>query len=214
MSINVLIADDHPLVRVGLRFSLERSDRDIAIVAEASTGSEVLRFAAELPINVFILDISMPGLNGLEAARALKQRRPGAPIIILSFHNTRVMLEEAIAAGASGYLTKEAAGRAVVDAVCTVHAGKFFLSPDLIHLRSESAGTRRAASRELPVLTLRERHVLQLIASGRTSKEIAGELGRTIETVRSHRKNLMAKLGVHKQTDLVRMAIRAGVTSL
>jgi len=217
MSIRVLIADDHPIVRDGLRLSLERSGRDVQVVGEAANGVMVLELAETCCADVFILDITMPRLNGLDTARELIKRRRTARIIILSLHDSRALVEESMAVGARGYLTKETASRNVTEAVCEVYAGRFYLSPEIAHFmveRRERGGGNGGVIEPLPALTACERRVLQLIAEGRTTKEIADVLGRAIDTIRTHRKNLMAKLGIHKQTDLVRYAVKEGISKL
>jgi DNA-binding NarL/FixJ family response regulator len=214
VSIRVLIADDHPLVRDGLRFSIERKGNNIEIVGEASDGMEVLRLAKKHPIDVFILDITMPLLNGLDTTRALLREHATAKVIILSLHDTRNFVEEAMRAGARGYLTKETASQNVVEAVREISAGRFYLSPAIAHFMVESAlraSRRSRADRGPGALTTQERRILQLIAEGRTTKEIASQLSLAANTVHTHRKNLMAKLAVHKQTDLVRIALREGI---
>ena len=217
MSIRVLIADDHPIVRDGLRLSLERSGRDVKVVGEAADGVEVLELAKVCRVDVFILDITMPRLNGLDTARELLKRRSTARIIILSLHDSRALVEESMEVGARGYLTKETASRNVTEAVCEVYAGRFYLSPEITHImveRRQRRGGKRGVFAPVPALTAHERRVLQLIAEGRTTKEIAADLGRAIETVRTHRKNLMAKLEIHKETDLVRYAVKEGISKL
>ena len=217
MSIRVLIADDHPIVRDGLRLSLERGGRDVVVVGEAADGVEVLELAKTCRVDVFILDITMPRLNGLDTARELLKRRRTARIIILSLHDSRVLVEESMAVGARGYLTKETASRNVTEAVCEVYAGRFYLSPEIAHImveRRERGGRKGGVMEPMPALTAHERRVLQLIAEGRSTREIAADLGRAIDTIRTHRKNLMAKLGIHKQTDLVRYAVKEGISKL
>jgi DNA-binding NarL/FixJ family response regulator len=217
MSIRVLIADDHPIVRDGLRLSLERGGRDVVVVGEAADGVEVLELAKICSVDVFILDITMPRLNGLDTARELIKRRRTARIIILSLHDSCALVEEAMAVGARGYLTKETASRNVTEAVCEVYAGRLYLSPEIAHImveRRERGSGKGRVMEPVPALTAGERRVLQLIAEGRTAKEIAADLGRAIDTIRTHRKNLMAKLGIHKQTDLVRHAVKEGIAKL
>lgn len=217
MSIRVLIADDHPIVRDGLRLSLERGGRDVVVVGEAADGVEVLELAKTCRVDVFILDITMPRLNGLDTARELLKGRRTARIIILSLHDSRALVEESMAIGARGYLTKETASRNVTDAVCEVYAGRFYLSPEITHIMiagRERGGGKGGVMEPVLALTASERRVLQLIAEGRTAKEIAAELGRAIDTVLTHRKNLMAKLRIHKQTDLVRYAVKEGISKL
>lgn len=213
MPINVLIADDHPVVRDGLRFSIERSGKDIRVVTEASNGEEVLKLIGTTPVDVFILDITMPELNGIEAAREILRRKPGARVIMLSFHSSRALVEQALETGACGYLTKETATRNVVEAIKKVHAGKSFLSPDIEHLVVEGYAGRSGKQRVKPgsVLTAAERRVLQLIAEGLSNKEIAAKLGRSINTIHAHRNKIMLTLGIHKGPDLVRYAIREGI---
>jgi DNA-binding NarL/FixJ family response regulator len=213
MSIRILIADDHPIVRDGLRFSIERSDKSIQIVAESATGMEVLRKSETTEIDVYILDITMPELNGIETAIELLRRKPEARIIILSFHNSRAMIEKAMATGAKGYLTKETATQTVVEAVRQVHSGKVFLSPEIANLAPAAVTKQclRISSAAEEKLTHQERRILQLIAEGFSTKEIAAKLERSPNTVHVHRNRIMAKLAIHKYTDLVRYALREGI---
>jgi two-component system, NarL family, response regulator NreC len=216
VSIGVLIADDHPLVRDGLRFSIERSGKDIKIMAEASDGLEALQIAKKQSVDVFILDITMPRLNGLDVTRELIRRHSEAKVIILSLHSSQAFVEEAMEAGAKGFLTKETASRNVVEAICEVNAGHFYLSSDIaVYMVDKARGRAKNHRFALKhVLTGQERKVLQLIAEGRTSKEIASELGLQTNTIRAHRKNLMAKLRIHKETELVRFALKEGIAKL
>jgi DNA-binding NarL/FixJ family response regulator len=214
MKIRILVADDHPLVRDGLRFSIERSGEDVEIVAEAEDGFGAIKAAKEHAPDVFVLDITMPRMNGLETARELLRDDPAAKIIILSLHDTRAFVEDALELGARGYLTKDSASRHIIEAVQEVHAGRFYLSPQIAHILVERAIQRTKvprSGRRAAALTARERKVLQLIAEGRTGKEIAVELGIAPNTVHVHRTNLMTKLGLHKQTDLARFAVKEGL---
>lgn len=219
MSIRVVIADDHPVVRDGLRMTIERSGNDILVVGEASDGMEVMKTAATTRADVFILDITMPRMNGLEAARELLGRFPAAKVIMLSLHDTKTMVEEALAAGARGYLTKEMATRNVVEAVTEVHAGRYYLCPAIAHfiveagLKGNKSSPRKRGATPV-ALTGQERKVLQLIAEGHSNKEIAVVLGVTVNTIHAHRNRVMAKLNLHKQTELVRYAIKAGIAKL
>ena len=220
MSIRVVIADDHPVVRDGLRLTIERSGKDIELVGEASDGMEVLAMAKgrTTPADVFILDIIMPNLNGIETARELLKESPAAKVIILSLHDTKGMVEEALAAGARGYLTKEMASRTVVDAVTEVHAGRYYLCPTIARFVVEAGLMGKEGSRlrgAAPMaLTAQERKVLQLIAEGHSTKEIAAMLDVSVNTAHAHRNNVMAKLNIHKQADLVHYALKAGISKL
>jgi two-component system NarL family response regulator len=214
VSIRVLIGDDHPVVRDGLRFCINRWGADIEIVGEASDGTEVLHLAKKQSIDIFIIDIAMPLLNGLDTTRALLREHPTAKVIILSFHKTRSFVEEAMRVGARGYLTKETASQNIVEAIREVAAGRFYLSPDIAQFMVEFTGHGSRANRGIGGLTARERRVLQLTAEGKTAKEIASLLSLATNTVHAHRKNLMTKLDVHKQTDLVRIALREGIIDL
>ena len=218
MSIRVVIADDHPVVRDGLRLAIERSGKNIVIVGEASDGMEALEIAKTKPSDVFILDITMPKLNGIETTRELLRRFPGAKIIMLSLHDVRAMVEEAMAIGVRGYLVKETATRNLVDAVTEVHAGGYYLSPTIAHYLVETCqmgenGLRKHVGAPFD-LTGQERKVLQLIAEGSSTKEIAAVLGLSFNTVHTHRNHAMAKLGLHKQADLIHYAIKAGIAKL
>jgi DNA-binding NarL/FixJ family response regulator len=218
MPIRVFIVDDHPVVREGLRMTMERSEKDMVVVGEASDGMALLKAAATIPADVYILDITMPNMNGIEAARELLKRCPTAKVIMLSLHDTKAMVEEALAAGARGYLTKEMATRNVVEAVIEVHAGRYYLCPKVAHFIVE-AGRKAGKGRRKPgsapaALTGREKRVLQLIAEGHSNKEIAAMLELSVNTIHVHRNNLMAKLNIHKQADLVCYALKAGIAKL
>jgi DNA-binding NarL/FixJ family response regulator len=217
MSIRVVIADDHPIVRDGLRFCIERSGQDIRVVGESANGQEVLDCAGKLPADVYILDITMPVLNGLETARQLIRSVPSAKIIMLSLLSTQALVEEALAIGVRGYLTKETASRNLVEAVTEVYAGRVFFSPDIadIIVNRYVKGAAVPQTLDRPAaLTAQERKILQLVAEGATYKEVAAKLDLSSNTVHTHRKNLMAKLNIHRQADLVRYAIREGIAKL
>ena len=216
--IRVVIADDHPVVRDGLRLTIERSGKAIVVVGEASDGMEVLKTARTKPADVFVLDITMPNLNGIETARELLKRSRAAKVIMLSLHSTKAMVEESLAAGARGYLTKEMATRTVVEAVTEVHAGRYYICPIVAHFVVEAGFIGKKGSRQrgaLPVgLTGQERKVLQLIAEGHSNKEIAALLGLSTNTIHAHRNSVMAKLNLHKLADLVHYAIKTGIAML
>ena len=217
MSIRVLIADDHPVVRDGLRLTIERSGKDIVVVGEASDGMEVLKIAKAKRADVFILDIMMPNMNGIETARELAKTVPAAKAIMLSLHDTKALVEEALAAGARGYLTKETATQHVVDAISEVHAGHYYLSPSISHFIVEDVlkGKKYARkARRALALTGQERKVLQLIAEGHSNKEVAAMLDVSVNTIHTHRNHLAVKLDIHKLADFVRYAVKAGIAAL
>jgi two-component system response regulator NreC len=218
MPIRVFIADDHPVVRDGLRLTIERGGKDIVVVGEASDGMELLKTARTMHVDVYILDITMPNMNGIETAKELLKKAPTTKVIMLSLHDTKAMVVEALAAGARGYLTKEMATRNVVDAVTEVYAGGCYLCPKIAHFVVEAGFLGKKGSRKRGTVTLaltrQERKVLQLIADGHSNKEIATLLDLSVNTVHVHRNNAMAKLNIHKQADLVRYAIKAGIAKL
>ena len=215
--IRVVIADDHPVVRDGLRLTLEKEADDVEVVGEASNGPEALGLADSLLAHVYIIDITMPELNGIETTRRLLKQHPEAKVIILSLHGNEAFVRQAIESGASGYLLKESATRDVLNAIRDVHAGRCYLSPGVAHVvvsgyLGHSDGATPPSDRG--TLTGREREIVQLIAEGASSKEIAAKLGLSVNTVHVHRSNLMSKLDLHKQTDIVRYAIREGLAKL
>jgi DNA-binding NarL/FixJ family response regulator len=215
VSIRVLIADDHPVVRDGLRLTIHRSAEAIEVVGEASNGVDVLAMAGELEVDVYVLDILMPAMNGIEAMKALLARDSSARVLILSLHDTPAMINEALASGARGYLTKAAATGAVVQAITAIHAGRRFLGP-----LARRAATRRPApplptvTTALSRLTQQESRVLQLVGEGCSTKEIAGRLRVSTNTAHVHLTRLMAKLNIHSRAQLVRYAIKSGATPL
>jgi two-component system, NarL family, response regulator NreC len=210
--ISILLADDHPVVRRGLRALLE-AEPDFRVVGEAGDGLEAIRLVEELRPQVLILDLIMPGVGGLEATRQVTQRFPATRIVILSMHSNEAYVLEALRNGVSGYVLKGAGSRELLQAVRTVVAGGRHLSPPLSE-RAVEAYVEKAKSAPFdPVgdLTTREREVLALAAMGQSSADIAARLGISPRTAETHRANLMGKLGLHSQTDLVRFAIRQGI---
>jgi two-component system, NarL family, response regulator NreC len=218
MSVRIVIADDHPVVRDGLRLTIDQSGKAIVIVGEASDGLQTLDIAQTKRAEIYILDITMPNMNGIETARELLRRFPEAKVIILTLHDTRAVVEEALTAGARGFLTKEMATRNVVDAVTEVHAGRYYLSSSIAHYVVESGhlGNNRLQrpGNAVAALTGQERKVLQLVAEGRSNKEIADVLNLSVHTVHAHRNRVMAKLNIHKQAELIRYAIKADIAKL
>lgn len=207
-TIRVLLADDHALVRQGFRKILA-AEADMEVVGEAANGREAVEEAEKLQPDVVVLDVAMPELNGIEAARRLAERAPRARVLALSMHKDSVYVREILRAGARGYLLKDAFDHELIHAVRAVADGKGYLSPEV----SEAvlSDYRKHVSDPLDLLTSREREVLQLLAEGHTNKEIAAKLNLSVYTVDAHRGRLMEKLNLHSIGDLVRFAIRSGV---
>jgi two-component system response regulator NreC len=208
--IRVLLADDHTIIREGLRSLLENSEI-IDVIGEAEDGREAIRRVEQLHPDVIVMDITMPDLNGLEATRQIKHRFPEVKVLILTVHTVEEYIAQILRAGASGYVVKRAAIRELVAAIQAVHQGNTFLSPvisktviDGYLKQSQTAGEADSYAS----LTEREREVLQLIAEGRSSREIAERLVVAENTVRTHRANLMSKLGLHNTAELTQYAIR------
>jgi two-component system response regulator NreC len=209
MPIRILLADDHMIVRQGLRVLLEQAG--IVVIGEASDGQEALRIAHEQYPDVAVLDIAMPHLNGLETARRLRETLPHTKIVLLTVHTEDPYVLEALQAGAVGYVLKTQAAVDLVQAIRDVLQGGIYVSPQV----SRAIVTAYLTRSHLPPdpLTSREREIVQLIAEGQTTKEIASRLGLSVKTVESHRINLMRKLDIHETATLVRYAIRRGLTS-
>lgn len=212
MTTRILLADDHGMVREGLRRLIE-SRSDLAVVAEASDGREAVEQARSQRPDIAILDLWMPRLSGVDATRQLV-REGATRVIVLTMHEGWSHVREALRAGAAGYVVKSAAASQLLEAVDAVRAGRAFVSPAVSHHVVEAirVGEPRQAS-PLARLTDREREVLQLIADGLSSKEIAVRLGTSVKTAETHRAKLMSKLNVNKASGLVRLAIREGLVS-
>ena len=213
--VRILIADDHEVVRKGLRSLLE-SQPGIEVIGEATNGREAVEKAAAAKPDVVVLDVGMPELNGLEATRRIVKAAPRTEVLILTVHETEEVIREVLRAGARGYVLKSDAGRLLLAAVEAVAAHKPFFTSRVseLVLAGFLSGDGRNESAEQPEsLTPREREVLQLLAEGRTNKEVAAALGIGLKTVETHRMNLMNKLGLHSVVELVRYAIRNGIVA-
>jgi DNA-binding NarL/FixJ family response regulator len=208
----ILLADDHTLVRRGVRLILE-SEPDLEVVAEAADGAEALELARKHPVDLAIMDVSMPRMSGLQAARELSRRKPGTPILMLSMHDNEQYFFEALKAGASGYVLKSAADQDLVDACRAALRDEPFLYAGVTStlVRDFLERVRRGERIPRAVLTPREEEVVKLIAEGHSSKEIADLLTISHRTVERHRANVLAKLGMRDRTELTRYAIRAGL---
>jgi DNA-binding NarL/FixJ family response regulator len=209
--IRVVLADDHALVRAGVRMLLESMD-DINVVGEAGSGEALLALAAQFQPDLVLMDITMPGINGLEATVQIKAAWPSIRVIVLSMHEDEEYVSFALRNGASGYLLKDAAPKELESAIHAVMAGHVYLSPSVSqavagayvqHLRTDANTT--------VVLSPRQREVLKLVAQGSSTKEIARLMNLSVKTVETHRTRLMKQLDIHEVTGLVRYAVREGV---
>lgn len=214
MLISVLLADDHAIVRDGVRYLLEVQP-GIRVVGSFGDGRQAVAFAEANDFDVAVIDVAMPGLNGIEAARQIHDACPSAHILMLSMHSSPEHIYQAFEAGATGYLLKESAGNELIDAVRAVHAGRRYLSrkiagSNLDHYIRE----RRRKGSPLLQLSARERQVLQLIVEGRTSAETGAVLNLSPKSVDTYRSRMMKKLEIGDMPGLVKFAIRHGLTSI
>ena len=203
----ILMADDHQIFRQGLRGLLERDG--LQVVGEAADGRQAVRLARELGPDVAVLDLGMPLLNGVEAAREILRQLPQTRVILLTMYQEDAYVLEALRAGIRGYVLKAQAAADLVNAIHQVMQGAMYLSPGISATVVNAYVTRSEAP--FDPLTSRERHVLQLVAEGKSTKEIARVLGLSVNTAESHRSRLMRKLDIHETAGLVRYAIRRGV---
>ena len=212
--IRVVLVDDHTLVRAGIRSLLERVE-GVSVVGEAKDGREVLELLKRQPADVVLMDIAMKGLNGLDATLQLKRAYPEVHVVILSMHASEEYVMRALRVGASGYLLKDAAMLELERALRTVQRGETYLSAPISKQVVENYMRRVGGKRTaLSLLTARQREILQLIAEGNSTKQIAGCLALSVKTVETHRAQLMERLDIHDVPGLVRYAIRIGLASL
>lgn len=214
--IRVVLADDHRIVCEALKQALER-EPGVQVVGVAGNGREAVRLARDFKPDVVVLDVTMPELSGVEAARQIRENHPEARIIALSMHSDRRFVTGMLTAGASGYLVKDCALEELALALRTVMRGEIYLSPRIAGAVVESL--RRATSpvgdfTQVAVLTSREREVLQLLAEGHATRDIATRLHVSVKTVETHRRQIMTKLGIENVAGLTKFAIREGLTSL
>ena len=212
MSTSILLADDHAIVRQGIRRIIETRP-DLRVVAEAENGEEAVQLAGEHRPEVAVVDLSMPRLSGMEAIRRIRQGTP-TRCIAFSMHDTQGHVTQALQAGAVAYVVKSACGEELLGAIDAVRAGRSYLSPSIAHWAVEAVAEPNGwTGSSLGALTGREREVLQLVAEGLSSKEIAISLGVSTKTVETHRSNLMNKLNIRKASKLVRVAIQEGLVT-
>jgi two-component system, NarL family, response regulator NreC len=214
MALRIIITDDHRLMRQGLRSLLD--SQGFEVVGEAEDGRSAVKLVKKLDPDAVIIDISMPGLNGIEATRQIHHETPQVKVIVLSMRSDRQAVLAVFAAGAAGYLLKESAFEEMVIAIKVAMAGQIYLSPAMAHVVVRDSIEQWSASAE-PVgrrISSREREILQLVAEGRSSKEMAESLYVSVKTIETHRKQIMNKLNLHSIAELTKYAVREGVTSL
>lgn len=215
MSIKVVLADDHAIVRDGVRAVLERKGKDMEIVAEIANGKELVDWAENNQADVYVVDISMPVLNGVEAVQRLTKNNPETKVVMLSMYDDRISVEKSLKAGAKGFLVKVSTADEIVDAIREVAGGRFYLCSKVSkYIVQGFLGKTTARKRDVTGLTPKEKEVLQLIAEGYSSKQIAKTFNLSLNTIHVHRNNIMKKLGIHKQAELVRYAIKEGIAQL
>ena len=215
MSIRIVIVDDHGVIRDGLR-SLLKSTQDIEVVGDVGDGGGAYRLAGELEPEVMLLDIGMPGEDGIEVARKLKARFPQIRLLFLTMHEDESLLREAIAVGASGYVLKRADEAEIITAIRAAARGELYVHPAMtrVLLRGKDGEEAPARAKDLPSaesLTPRELDILRFLVRGYTNRQIAESLGLSVRTVEGHRANLMGKLGVSSRVDLVNYAEENGI---
>ena len=214
-SIHVLLADDHTLIRAGLRMVVT-SQPDLAVIGEANDGREALAMADKLKPDVVVMDVGMPSLNGIEACRQIRESLPQIQVVMLSMHSDEGYVLRALKAGAKGYLLKDSAEADLANAIRAVVAGKSFFSPAVGKVLLEDYMRklkRTGAEDSFELLSPREREVLQLVAEGQSSKDIANLLGLSVYTVETHRAKVMQKLNLRNIPELILYAVRKGVIS-
>lgn len=209
----VLLADDHAMVRSGLRLLLER-EPDLAVAGEAADGREAVQWLSQGVADVVVMDVAMPGLNGVEATAQITRRCPQLGVVMLSMHSDETYVLRCLRAGARGYVLRESAEGELIGAVRAVAAGRSYFSPKVRRvLQADHIAQLRRDGRDdsFELLTEREREVLQMIAEGNSNKEIASRLFLSVLTVETHRKRILEKLGLHGTADLILYAVRRGI---
>jgi DNA-binding NarL/FixJ family response regulator len=210
MSIRALIVDDHPVTREGLRTALELSDQVVVVVGEAGTGEEAVERARELSPDVVFMDVRMPGMDGIEATRRIREASPETKVILITIDESRGAISDAIQAGVSGYLLKDASPDALVDAARNAIEGNAVIHPQLTKTFIEEAQAATDEPRPTP-LSKREREILQKVADGSTTRQVASELGISPHTVKTHLERIFEKLGANDRAQAVAIAIRTGI---
>ncbi len=218
MSIRVLLADDHKIIRDGLRSLLDRQ-ADIEVIGEVDNGRDAVSSASDLRPDIVVMDISMRDLNGIDATRQLLEQCPHTSVIALSMHSRGQYVSAMLAAGARGYVLKNSTFKELAEAIRVVHSGRVYLSPDVADVVVDDLVRRMGSDGDnapgpASVLSPREREVLQLIGEGNSTKEIATQLGLSVKTVETHRRQVMERLGIFTVAGLVKYAVREGLISI
>ena len=215
MSIKIILADDHELLREGLRMLIEEQP-DMTVIAEADDGRVTVQLVEKLMPDIVVMDIAMPRMNGMEATRHIVSKVPGVKVLALSMHADRRFIVEMLNAGASGYLLKECAFKELITAIHALADQRTYLSPKISDMVVKDYACRIPQSdlSSLTILTTREREVLQLLAEGKSTREIASILTISMKTVETYRQQIMGKLDIRSVAELTKFAIREGLTSL
>ena len=215
MSIQVLLVDDHAIIREGLRSLLERQP-ELEVIADTDDGRKAIELVRELLPNIVIMDITMPGLNGIEATRQITAEFPQVKVIALSIYSKRRFVADMLSAGATGYILKECLFDELVQAIKAVAAGGRYLSPRITDVVVSDYVKRLSASADSPfeALKAREREVLQLVAEGKSTKQIALDLHVSTKTIEANRRQIMEKLNIYNVAELTKYAVREGLTTL
>ena len=210
-SIRALIVDDHPVTREGLRTALELSEEVIVVIGEAASGEEAVEQARTLSPDVVFMDVRMPGMDGIEATRRIKDAAPDTKVILITVDESRGAISEAIQAGVSGYLLKDATPDALVDAARNAVEGNAVIHPQLTRTFIEEARTAGGEDTKSTPLSKREREILQKVADGATTRQVASDLGISPHTVKTHLERIFEKLGANDRAQAVAIAIRTGI---
>lgn len=215
MKLKVIIADDHAIIREGLKSLLEK--KGIQVIDIAKNGREAVEKAISLKPDIMMMDISMPDLNGVEATARIRQEVPHTRVIALSMHSSKTIIDKMFASGASGYILKESAFDEIYDAIQGVIRGNFYLTPSIARMYVDDQGISCGSWETLPKfnkISKKEREILQLVAEGEKTRQIAEKLSVSIKTVETHRRNIMKKLNIFSVAGLTKYAIQEGIISL
>ncbi|MCX7047875.1 MAG: response regulator transcription factor [Candidatus Sumerlaeota bacterium] len=214
MQITILLADDHEIFRSGLRSLIEK-EHGLKVIGEAENGQMAIHLARELKPDVVVMDIGMPDMNGIEATRQITASVSGVKVLALSMHTDKRFVKGMLKAGASGYMLKDGAFEELIHAIRLVTSNRIYLSPGISSVLLDAVRHPfQDGGPALPLLTAKEREVLQLVAEGKSTKEIASQLDVSVKTTETHRQHIMEKLDIHNVADLTKYAVREGLTSV